>query len=95
MDSQPVIEIGFIIELSSVPIAMKADVVRISETKFYIPRIKTLNDDRLPFLENIHIEKIKLEDSFSWVHSDNEKETQLSYQIGNAIDLRIELFNND
>jgi hypothetical protein len=95
MDSQPVIEIGFIMELSSVPIAMKADVIRLSETKFHIPTIKIISDDKLSFLEDIYIEKKKLEDSYSWVHSVNEKESELCFEIGNAIDLCIELFNVD
>jgi hypothetical protein len=46
-------EITFTMEFSSVAIILKAEVVPVSATKFYIPRILIADDDKLPFLEDL------------------------------------------
>jgi hypothetical protein len=85
-------EITFTIEFSSVEINLKAEAVSISATKFYIPRILIADHDKLPFLEDLFIEKVRIKGAVTWVHSHNDEETILSQQIGKAIDLHINKF---
>jgi len=82
-------ELIFTMEFSSVKINLKAEVVPVSATKFYIPKILICDDDKIPFLEDLFIEKVRIKGATTWVHSHNEQETIFSQQIGKALDLQL------
>lgn len=86
-------EVTFTMELSSVEIKLKAEVVPISATKFYIPKILVAVNENVPFLEDLFIEKKRINGATVWVHSHNEQQTIFSQEIGNAIELQINRTN--
>ena len=73
------------VEHTSLTIPLIAEVeIHHSEVYYIVKNIKTEKQQKRPILPDIKIKKA----NGQWVHCDSEKETNLSIEIGKAIDAR-------
>jgi hypothetical protein len=79
-------EITFTIDFSYATLELKAYVMPVSNTKYFIEKIELATDNELPFLEDIFIEKIKIGNNFTWVHTHTDQPSILAHNLGTAIE---------